>query len=435
MADDAGPEANVLPVLVEDADPLPDDILAHIDRWTWWYRLMFPWSAPATVREYQPESVDLHGKSPSFLDLAGTAFCGCLLALILMLHFEIYSGWLTKHGYLGSILQLAGKALVSLVIAISSTLCFEIIGTTMDNKGRRLIAKLKDCIYVFSFRRFGWVQILDNGQPFRDANGQLVVNDDPTGLPKLLLQLLADAAVVFASYSIACATTVLETHGMTPAQQMLLSLGPRWTLQAVDSPGALVYYCVVPYCIQFMQSVFLWLLGILFMAKADRFILRGHLVRDPKYELLWSLAQATNIHLIWLTAYQMACDFSFLYEASIDVPSWWSVFLHCQGPWRLFFPEGSLMAGISVLCFNSLQWNLSLKCARLLLPIWLNIIKWQTSFSQMGIDRWRVLWHEYLVEQSWFNPVGMRPNYFALLWPWLFGLKSSWPSGLNEITP
>ncbi|KAI0165887.1 hypothetical protein GGR57DRAFT_140239 [Xylariaceae sp. FL1272] len=439
MADDAGLQANVLPVL--EAEPLPDDVRAHVERWSPYYRLMFPSSAPATVREYQPEFIDLSAKRPSLLNFAGTGLCGLFLGLVLLLHFEIYSGWLTKHGCLTYILQVSGKALICLLIAIQNTMYLDILGTTVESRGKRLIAVTNDRIYIFFFRRFGWFQILDNAQLLRDADGQLVVNDARTGLRELLLRFLADAAIALVSYAIACATTLplLEIHGMTVAQQMPLWFADHWTLQAVDSAritdnkwhsSAPVYHHVVPYCLQFMQSVFLWLLGILFMAKADRFMLRGHLVRDPKYELLWCLTQATNIHLIWLTGYQIACDIILCAEAQLIVPSWRSVLLHCPIPWRLLFPEGSLIAGLLVLVVNYLLWTLSLQCARLLLPPWTHIIKWQTSFSQLGIDGWRILWHEYLVQQRFCGDVGIRPNHTSFLWPFLFGLKSLWPSGV-----
>ncbi|KAI1367167.1 hypothetical protein F5Y08DRAFT_299034 [Xylaria arbuscula] len=442
----------------DEVAEMPPDLQGYFKYWHHWYNIIIHRGAdvlPRLTPQYPAEFLSDEIRSPPYpRDISETWYCAALIALILASHHGIDKRWLFETAFpyplwAGRVL---GRALLTVGAAVLSTLSFEIIGSYLTTRFFALTGDLEDWISVLLIKHLGWGELDENGEPERNENGHFVWNIDPTNQRESMREALQGLVFFAVDY---LAISFLEMSNqinqlfvervVSPVLYLFFSIPPdflpsllSWLflptpgMDETRDPRSLWFEYGVPIVIQFSVLVLLWLLEILYMAKADRLAMAGWRVIDPLMTIKWHLLRATAMHLLAYTAYQLVCGCMVAMKSSLPQDSWYTTFI--DGPVIPFFskiiPNGKVFAAALLLLFHWLLRAASIISIRLASRFWMPYILWQTRYSVDGASRFWPLWVVALTEDlALLDPTKRVTSRVLMTACW--GLRSSWPARLH----
>ncbi|TGJ79759.1 hypothetical protein E0Z10_g9000 [Xylaria hypoxylon] len=439
----------------EDHDPISEALHVYLGFWHYWYNIIVHRGANVAPLQMPPYTVDFVSDdirpAPFLLDISETWYCSALIALILAVHHGVNKGWLFETGYpspqwAGRVL---GRVLLTVGAAILSTISFEIIGSLSTATFRTTITRIEDWISTFLIKRLRWGQVGENGEPLRDGANNFMWVVDPANRREAVRETLQGLAVFVFDY---LATFLLEVGNQLTQLSVERILAPvlyfffaipvnfvpkllSWLflptpgLDTIQDPRTLWFEYGVPIVIQFWLLVLLWLLKILFMAKAERLAMQGWPVIDPPMTIIWHLIRATAMHLLAYTSYQLVCGIIVAMKWALPEESWYITVI--DGPVVPFLgrimPNGRIFAAVLLFFFHWLLRAASVLGVRLAENFWMPYILWQTRYSVGGAGRyWPLFVDSLAADLSLLDPTKRVTSRVAMTA--LFGLRSSWPA-------
>ncbi|KAI1435798.1 hypothetical protein GGR50DRAFT_288604 [Xylaria sp. CBS 124048] len=435
--------------------PLPEAMAVYLDGWLYWYNLLVHRRddvLPARTHDYTIDFVtDEVRPAPFPLNITETWYCGALLALVLVIHDGLDEGRLLSHAYpdLWWVGRVLGRVLLTVGASVLSTLSFEVAGAYAGRMLQVLKAAIEDRVSRLLIIYLGWGELDENGEPGRRPDGDYgwiwdvaryreIVRDSIQGVSVLAVNylifvIIEPGPVIIKPYLERIFKGVLwflfdVPLDFVPRLVSLLVL-PTPNLDDTEDLRGLWFEYGVPVVLQAQVVVFLWLLKILFMAKAERLGLQGYPITDFKMAIIWQLLRATAMHLIAYTSYQAVCAMMIILRYGVPKES--SASAAVDGPGfpflRKVIPEGQIFAGGLLYCFHSFFRFWSVTGVRLARPLWMPYILWQTRYSKHGADTYWPLFVGALEEDlTVIDPV-KRVASRAVMTA-LFGLRSSWPA-------
>ncbi|KAF2964849.1 hypothetical protein GQX73_g8728 [Xylaria multiplex] len=444
-----------------EEERLPEQVHIYLSFWHHWYNVIVHRGvdvAPRVLPRYTEVYISNDIRpAPYLLDISETWYCGTLIALILAAHHGVVEGWLfeTAYPYPRWAARVLGRVLLTLGAALLSTLSFEIIGSLSTKTFLTAVTSIEDWISAFLIKRFHWGEVGANGEPLRDRTNNFIWVLDRTNRREAIRETLQGLAIFIFDYS---ATFFLELGKQLTQISVERILGPAlyfffaipvnfvpkllsWLslpapgLGVIQDPRTLWFEYGVPIVIQFWLLVLLWLLRILFMAKAERLALQGWQFIDPQMTIYWHLIRATGMHLLAYTAYQLVCGVIVAMKSGLPQDSWFITVI--DGPLVPFLgkvmPDGRIFAAALLFAFHWLLRAASVLGVRLAQDFWIPYILWQTRYSIGGAATYWLLCVESLVKDlSLFEPEKRVTSRVAMTA--LFGLKSSWPARFHLST-
>lgn len=424
------------PEIVDDWDQyrvvLPPELRSYIEGWHYWYTIIVHSGVhvrPYVAAEYMHQHMSKETRPAPFpLNIEETWYCGLLILLIVGGHIGADEGWLFEKVYPQAqwVGRVAGRVLLTLGAAVLSTFSFEVAGGI-------LIKKFNDA--------GAWIREGVSLSVTRNTELQVYLYDTFEGMAVMLFDFLAFSFVNTGNRLIEpCVEKIIS-----PALYFFFSIpvnfiptALKWLflptpgLDEVQDLRTLWFEYGVPIVIQFWLTVLLWLLWILYMAKAERLALQGWRAVDPKLTLTWQLIRATAAHLIAYTAYQLVCGSIAGIRSALPTGSDHLTIL--DGPIVPFLgkviPEGNIVAAVMLLFTHWLLRAAGLLAVRLSRFFWIPFILWQTQYSQYGAEAYWGSFVEFLMHDSTTPQARKRVTSRALMTA-IFGLKSSWPARFN----
>ncbi|KAI1426051.1 hypothetical protein F5Y12DRAFT_794793 [Xylaria sp. FL1777] len=441
---------------VEDDIPRPPPKLQrHLDYWTYWYNLIVHRGANIIPAVNPPYTIDLVTNdvrpAPFSRDIDETWSCTAFLVLVVAVHHGVDTGWLFEEGYpyppwVGRVL---GRVLLTVGAAVLSTLSFEIAGSLLGIQFLMASQKMEDRIAVLLIKRFHWAQLDEDGEPLRDAHQNFLWFTDPTNRRESIRETLQGLAIItidyFATFFIELSNQLIQIsveRVISPVLSFFFAIPvdfipkllswlclPTPGSDEISDPRTLWFEYGVPIVIQFCLLVLLWLLEILYMAKAEKWAMKGWRFVDPQMTLVWQLIRATAMHLLAYTAYQLACGCIVAMTSVLPQNSWYITVIN--GPIVPFLgkimPNGRIFAAALLLFFHWLLRAASILAVIHAKQFWMPYILWQTRFSVGGAGRHWVLSVEDLVNDfTLLDPTKRVTSRVAMTA--VFGLRSSWPA-------
>ncbi|KAI0405392.1 hypothetical protein F4802DRAFT_181523 [Xylaria palmicola] len=436
----------------------PLSVYNYFERWHYWYNVIVHRRddiAPRKTHRYLQDHVTKDARPAPFpLSASETWYCGVLLALIIAVHNAVDESRVYKDVY--PFLQwggrVLGRALLTVGTAMLSTICFELIGSQLGRLFHWATMEVEEQISTFLIKRWHWGQVDGDGEPLRHEDGDFVWIADPAERRESIRGVLNMLAILAFDYLVTLflkigdqLTQMLVEHILGPFLYFFFAIPPGFTakvssalflptpgLDDIRDPRALWFEYGVPAVIQLCVVVFLWLLKILFMAKTERFSMRGWRVIDPKMALIWHLIRATAMHLLAYTAYQLVCGVIVALKSELPDESRYTMVI--DGPISPFLgrviPNGSIFAAALLLIFHWLLRGASVLGVELAQPLWVPYILWQTHYSEEGIAAYWPLFIDHLVNDVSVTDHRKRVTSRVFMTA-VFGLQSSWPAMLN----
>ncbi|KAI0873378.1 hypothetical protein GGS24DRAFT_393874 [Hypoxylon argillaceum] len=423
--------------------PIPEEVLEYLDKWDRLYRVIIHRGEQIPILrtpKYVPSLVtnDVRPK-PSLLCMNELWCCGALIALVLGVHDGIDRDWLFENAYpypkwAGRVL---GKVLLTVGAAVLSTVAFEVVGSIATRIIRARTLSMQNAISAFLTTRFGWEEEDEGGEPNlafpREAIRASLQGLASLGLNYFLITLLESSnqlTHLFTEWILGPCLYFLFSIPVDFVPTVLSWLYlPTPGLDTAQDPRTLWHEYGVPIIIQFWVTVFLWLLMILFQAKAERLAMQGWRVIDPKIALVCELIRATAMHMFAYTAYQIVC--ASIVALRSELPKGSPYITIIDGPIVPFLgrivPEGRIFAA-GLLFFAHFLLRAFTNIAIIILEgFWSPYILWQTRISAHAIGRFWILWRASLMEDFGLTDPGKRVTSRAAMTA-VFGLKSSWPA-------
>ncbi|KAI0416636.1 hypothetical protein F5X98DRAFT_343082 [Xylaria grammica] len=444
-------------VPVPEEEKLPEWLRIYLNFWHHWYNIIVHRGADVAPRVMPAYTIDFvtddirPAPYLQLLDISETWYCGTLIALIIAAHHGAHKGWLfeTAYPYPQWIGRVLGRVILTVGAALLSTLSFEIVGSLSTTTFLAAVTRIEDWVSAFLIKRLRWGEVGANGEPARDEANNFIWFLDPTNRRQVIREALQGLAIFAFDY---LATLLLEIGNQltqisaerilgpilyfffslpvnfVPKLLSCLSL-PTPGLDMSQDPRTLWFEYGVPIIIQFGLLVFLWLLKILFMAKAERLAMRGWRFIDPQMTIYWHLIRATAMHLLAYTAYQLVCGSIAAMESGWPRGSWYITVI--DGPVVPFLgkiiPNGKIFAAALLFFFHWLLRTASVLSVRLTESLWEPYILWQTRYSVNGARTYWPLFVESLAEDlSMLDPTKRVTSRVAMTA--MFGLRSSWPA-------
>ncbi|KAI0460646.1 hypothetical protein F5B21DRAFT_16928 [Xylaria acuta] len=454
MADDASSE-DELSSIKSDEIALPRSLVQYLMKWQRWYNLIVNRGTYRDVRlaeQYTEFFVtNTRRPAPFPLNISETWSCGTLIALILLVYDGIDRGWLFKEAcpYLHWGARVLGRVLLTVGAAVLSTLSFEIIGSILSKLFAVATTRIEDWISAVLIKRWHWGEVGRNGEPLRHVDGDFIWIRDAAFPREAIRETIQGLTILVFDYIV---TLFLEVGNQLTQPFMERILGPAlyfffsipvdfiprlliWLflptpgLDNVRDPRKIWIEYGVPAVIQFCVVVFLWLLRILYQAKAERIAMDGYRAVDPKMAIIWNLIRATAMHLIAYTAYQLACGIIVALRSELPQGSWYITVI--DGPIVPFLgrviPNGRVFAAALLFFFHWILRAASVRAVRLARSFWIPYILWQTRYSMGGVEiHWPMFVDHLADDVSLLDPKKRVTSRVAMTA--LFGLRSSWPA-------
>ncbi|GAP87793.1 hypothetical protein SAMD00023353_2801340 [Rosellinia necatrix] len=460
MADVDAPGDNEIPNFDEgeqagDDDPIPRPLRLYFEGWHRWFNLIVhrgadvaPRRTPAYTEYY---IADESAPAPFPLNLDEPWYCGALIAIIIALHHGADRGWLfeTTYPYPRWMGRVLGRALLTLGAAVVSTLSFEVVGSFVGIAFYSATVEIENHISTLLVKHLHWGEVGDDGEPLRDDNDDFIWIRDPTYRREPIRDTLGGLAILLFGYIF---TFFLEMGNQLIQPFIEWVVGPvlyfffeiptdliprllSWLflptpgLDKIRDPQALWFEYGVPIVIQFWLLILLWLLEILYIAKAERLALQGWQVIDPKMTIIWQLIRATAMHLLAYTAYQLVCGSIAGIKSGLPQESWYITII--DGPIVPFLgriiPNGRIFAAALLFFFHWLLRAASVFVVRHAWSFWIPYILWQTPYSEDGAFTYWPFFLEFLVDDLTVRDPTKRVISRVTMTA-LFGLRSSWPA-------
>ena len=441
----------------DEVAEMPPDLRSYFEYWNHWYNIIVHRGAdviPRLTPQYPAEFLSDDIRPPPYTrNISETWYCAVLIALILATHHGIDKGWLFETAFPYPIWagRVFGRAFLAVGAAVLSTLSFEIIGSFLSARFFTATKGLEDWVSVLLIKHLGWGEVDENGEPERDENDNFIWNMDPANQRESMREALQGLVFFAVDY---LATSILELGNqinqlfvgrvVSPVLYLFFSIPtdfipnllswlflPTPGVDDIRDPRALWFEYGIPIMIQLSVVVLLWLLEILYMAKADRLAMAGWRVIDPLMTIKWHLLRATAMHLLAYTAYQIVCSCMVALRSGLLLPqnSWYATFI--DGPVVPFLsnviPNGKIFAAALLFFFHWLLRAASILVIRLASRFWMPYILWQTRYSVDGASRFWPLWVVALTEDMTLLDPKKRVTSRVLMTAF-FGLRSSWPA-------
>ncbi|KAI0426700.1 hypothetical protein F5Y09DRAFT_350991 [Xylaria sp. FL1042] len=438
--------------------PPPPELQDYIDYWQHWYNIVVHRGAnvdPVVTYQYTMDLVTDDIRPAPFP--SETWFCAAVIALIITTHRGVDKGWLFEESYpyplwVGRVL---GKVLLTLGAAVLSTLVFEIIGSITSLQFIFLTQRMDNWISRFLIRRLHWGEIDAAGEPQLDGDGNFVWILDPTEKREFIRDALQGLAIFTLDYY---ATSFIGLGNqlaqlsvrklISPALYFFFAIPTDFIPKLLSSlllptpgsdniqdPRELWFEYGVPIIVQFGVLVFLWLLKILFMAKAEKWAMQGWRFVDPKMATVWQLIRATAMHFLAFTAYQLVCGCIVAMRSGLPQGSWYITVI--DGPIVPFLskiiPDGRIFAAALLLFFHWFLRVASIFFVGRAEQFWTPYILWQTRYSAVGASRYWQAFFDALVDDLALLDISKRATSRVAMTA-MFGLRSSWPARLHMTT-
>ncbi|KAI1115944.1 hypothetical protein F5Y14DRAFT_408715 [Nemania sp. NC0429] len=409
--------------------------------------------APLEVPPYTDDFLTTKTRPVPFpLNLSETWTCGALIALILLSHDGFARGRFFEDPSSPALwaARVLSRVLLTVGAAVLSTLSLEVIGNMLIKALSDNTEFFRDGLSMILIKHFRWGQLDENGEPRRDENGEFMWIRDETHRQEFARKAILGTAI-FALYY----CTDLFVKAMTrlyhwlvervlcPALYFFFSIPvdfvpkalswlslPTPAMDKVQDPRTLWLEYGIPVVIQFWVLALLWLLKILYMAKAERLVMQGWQLTDPKMNLVWHLIRATAFHLLAYTAYQLVCGIIVGMKSALPPNTWYTNIIDGPIPVRFLqrlIPEGRIFAAALLFLSHWLLRAASVLAVRLARPFWMPYILWQTRYSKSGA---RTYWPSFIQHlKDDFSVVDLRKRVISrVAMTALFGLGSSWPA-------
>ncbi|KAJ2999175.1 hypothetical protein NUW58_g82 [Xylaria curta] len=453
MADDNGPRDDI----TSDSDDvsMPPALLHFFESWHQWYNFIIHRGEDIAPRRTPPYTQDfvtnIIRPVPFPLDISETWYCATLIAAIIVIHGSVDENLLFKKAdpYIRWGGRVLGRVLVTVGAAVLSTLSFEIIGNILSQVFSKATMRIRDQVSAILVKRLHWGEVGQDGEPLRDEDNNFIWIQDTTYPREIIRETLQGLAILATDYSVTlflamgnqlvepCVARivgpVLYFFFSIPVDFVLklpsrLSL-PTPGLDKIRDPRTLWFEYGVPAVIQFGVIIFLWLLKILYMAKAERLAMQGWRVIDPQMTIVWHLIRATAMHLIAYTAYQLVCGIIVAMRSELPQRGWYITIV--DSPIVPFLvritPNGKIFAAALLFFFHWLLRVASVLGVRLARGLWMPYILWQTRYSRDGAWTYWPLFVESLADDmSVLDPTKRVTSRVAMTA--IFGLRSSWPA-------
>ncbi|KAI4868786.1 hypothetical protein F4820DRAFT_408732 [Hypoxylon rubiginosum] len=409
----------------EEEAELEEEDNSLLDWEEWWQIIVHRNAGIQEIipRGHPDETWTLSARSPPFpLNLDATWYCAALLGLILIIHCELDTSWLLRHGYRHYFMRISTKAVLTVALSFASTMAYEILGNLHEMFREGLEFRL----------RAEAVRLLRD----RAHLGGAIV-EAASNTIALHFQFVALMASSVFGYAGPAALVWFVAWISTNLADFISNLSTIFALPTPGTDGILGFKTLfwefgVPAYFQVCTAALLYLFVFLFMTRAEKPLIleRGGL--DPFSKLAFELLRATAMHLLAYTAYQLVCicvvatkDFllaGHTYDPSIDDP-------------QVLRSNAQLApgAGMLVLAAHWLVKRSCRLCVRLIWPLWVPYMVWLSIKTECAtLDYWVLF--EYLLDEDMevLNPdkrVIARATMTAL-----FGLKSSWPARMRLST-
>ncbi|KAI0486678.1 hypothetical protein F4859DRAFT_309891 [Xylaria cf. heliscus] len=454
MADDAGIEDETSSTDSNEI-AIPRSVYHYLLRWHRWYNLLVHRGEDVGVRMTDRYTrffvTNAIRPAPFPLNISETWYCSTLIALVLFVHDGIDEGRLFEKAspYLHWGGRVLGRVLLTVGAAMLSTLSFEVLGSILGKILTIFTMVIENSVSIILITRWHWGEVDQDGEPLRQGDGDFIWIRDGAYPREAIRETLQGLAILVFDYLVTLFLTVgnkliprLLERFLGPALNFLFSIPvdfiPRllpWLflptpgLDDVQDPRKMWVEYGVPAVIQFWVVVFLWLLKILYMAKAERLAMQGWRTVDPKMAMMWNLARATAMHLIAYTAYQLVCGIIVAIKSKLPLESQYLTIV--DGPivpfLRRVTPNGRLFAAALLFFFHWILRACSVLAVRLARPFWMPYILWQTRYSANGADIHWPMFVDHLADDVSLLDTKKRVTSRVAMTA-LFGLRSSWPA-------
>lgn len=435
---------------------MPEPLFTYFVFWHRLYNMIIHRGADVTPLQIPAYTADFlttkTRPAPFPFNLSETWYCGTLIALILAAHDGVARGWLFENvpPYVPWAGRVLGRVLLTVGTAVLSTLSFEVVGGVVTDVFHYSIEHVEEWLSVLLIKSFRWGELNENGEPRRDGDGNFVWIRDPTYKQEITRDVILGATVLAFHYVtnvlVKTATPFFQwlvEHVLSPALYFFFAIPvdftskvlswlylPAPSLDEIQDPRTLWFEYGIPVVIQFWVLVLLWLLRILFLAKAERLAMQGWQVTDPKMNLAWHLIRATAFHLLAYTAYQLVCGIVVGTKSTLSQNTWYTDVIAGPVPVRflqMFIPEGRVFAAALLFLCHWLLRAASGFAVRHAQPFWMPYILWQTRYSKGGARRYWPAFVEHLTSD--FSVLDPRKRVISrVAMTALFGLSSSWPA-------
>ncbi|KAI1803046.1 hypothetical protein F4811DRAFT_554178 [Daldinia bambusicola] len=423
-----------------------------IDWESWWQIIVHRNGGvqEAEPPEYPSEAWTLDSKDAPFpFNLDETWYCTAVLVLILLIHSELDTEWLLRHGYTHYFARISFRIILTISISFLSTLAFEVAGNILDLVREIVIDKLSLHIKALFVEHLGWGPVDEEGRAHWE--NRVPLYQDTAYIREPVIELVCGIAIstfhclVMAPISAIQLVTgagIIWLAGLISRNlaEFVASLPSYFALPAPETDGSssitnLLWEYGVPSIMQVWTAAFLYLFVFLFMSRAETPIILGQGGQDPFSKLAFQLLRATAMHLLAYTAYQIT---SSCVIASQSLSLRLNIYaLHDSMVGYKVLErsnlELSLGAGIVIMATHWLVKNACRRLVAFCWPLWVPYIAWLSIKTEESTWRNWIVYGSLLDDDMNVLDPDKRVTARAMMTA-LFGLKSSWPARMRLST-
>ncbi|KAI1463280.1 uncharacterized protein F4812DRAFT_447171 [Daldinia caldariorum] len=400
--------------------------------------------------EYPPEAWSLDSKDVPFpFNLDETWYCTAVLVLILLIHSELDTEWLLRHGYTHYFARISFRIILTVSISFLSTLAFEVAGNILDLARETVIDMISLHIKALFVEYLGWGPVDEEGRA--NWENRVPFYQDTTYIREPAIELVIGIVISAFHCSVMTHISVIQLAtgaaiswlvGLLPnhSAKFLVSLPSYFALPIPETDGLssitnLLWEYGVPSIIQVWTAAFLYLFVFLFMSRAETPIILRQGGQDPFCKLAFQLLRATAMHLLAYTAYQIT---SSCVIASQSLSLRFNVYaLHDSMVGHKVLErsnlELSLGAGVLIMATHWLVKNACRRLVAFCWPSWVSYVAWLSIKTEESTWRNWAVYGSLLDDDMDVLDPGKRVTARALMTV-LFGLKSSWPARMRLST-
>ncbi|KAI8962830.1 hypothetical protein F5Y11DRAFT_365617 [Daldinia sp. FL1419] len=404
----------------------------------------------AAPPEYPDEAWSLDDKEAPFpFNLGETRYCAAALVVILLVHSELDTGWLSQRGYTNYLVRVVFRVSLTVTISFLSTLAFEVVGNILDQARGAIIYGVSLRTRALFAEYLGWGPVDDDGRA--DWVNEVPFHQDATYLHEPIAEIASGISVLTIHYMFMILFPILRLavgFGITwlvglasgSLAEFIMRLPLYFALPIPETDvsfdvGALLWEYGISSFIQVWAATFLYLTVFLFMSRAETPIIMGRGGQDPFSKLIFQLLRATAMHLLAYTAYQITCGCIIVFSAfpcEFDMCNLYDSLLGYASIWRNSI-ELSPGAGVWIMVTHLLIKNMCRCFVMISWQFWVPYIVWLSIKTEESTQQNWMVYRSLLDNDMDVLDLGKRVVSRAGMTT-VFGLRSSWPARIRLST-